>query len=470
MKKILKILICILFLTCTKVNASSYSMNLSSSITNVKEGEEVSVSISLNNISGIPNGLNACQASLSSSNVSINNIIGNGWNITNGNILIMDSSNSVTSSATIATIKATINGAGSITISNIVCSDGENEYSAGTKTIKFTLKDNAPQTTINRQTTTRRVTTTKTTTIPKKSSFLKSLTIEQINFEFKKNVLEYTFEVDNNVDKINLNYEPEDKNAKVEQDGNVNLVVGENKIFLVVTNEDSTTMYSLNIVRKGKITHVDNNEANILEALKQDIDTLNVKVNINDTNKNIESTILKYLKENNKNILYEIYDKDNIIYSIKIFGKNIENTKKINFNLIFNSNYKTTLDEKLNNYLYKIINFDYRGLLPKDTEIILYNMNFNDKIYLYDYNHNMDQIEFISEIENNNNIKLKLDKTSEYIITDYYHEQSNSMFIILYILLALIVGLVIIIIINKNKNKKKLQQKVVQDYEVLDIN
>ena len=66
MKKLLKIIICLLFLSCIKVNAASFSMNLSGN-TNVKVGEEVNVSVSLNNISDIPNGLNACQATLTSS-------------------------------------------------------------------------------------------------------------------------------------------------------------------------------------------------------------------------------------------------------------------------------------------------------------------------------------------------------------------------------------------------------------------
>ena len=88
---------------------------------------------------------------------SINSVSGNGWNITSGNILIMDSSNSITSSGTIATIKATVNSAGSITISNIMCSDGENEYNAGSKTINFTIKEEVQNNNTNTQTTTKRV-------------------------------------------------------------------------------------------------------------------------------------------------------------------------------------------------------------------------------------------------------------------------------------------------------------------------
>jgi len=456
MKNIFKIIICLLFLSCINVNAASFSMNLSGN-TNVKVGEEVNVSISLNNISDIPNGLNACQASLTSSGLSINSISGNGWNVTSGNILIMDSSNSITSSGTIATIKAIVNSAGSITISNIMCSDGENEYNAGSKTINFTIKEEVQNNNPNTQSTTKRVETPKTTTVPKKSSLLKNLIIDGIEFEFNKNTYEYTIEVENSIDKLILNYETEDKNAKVEKVSNDELVVGENKIELIVTNEDSKTTYILNIIRKDKITEVSNNESEILEALKQNIDILRVKVDVNDTNKVITSNILKYLKENIKNIIYEVYENNKIIYSIKILGKNVEDTKEFNFNIIFNSNYKNTLNEQLKDYTYKIINFDYRGILPKDTEVTLFNINFKDKVYLYDYNHNTDEIEFINEVENSNNIKLILDETNEYILTDYINSQPISMIIILLILLAITVILLIIILTYKFKRKNKVQ-------------
>ena len=453
MKKVLKIIICLLFLSSLKVNASSFSMNLSSSNTSVKVGEEVNVSISLNNISDIPNGLNACQATLTSSGLSINSVIGNGWNVTSGNILIMDSSNSVTSSGTIATIKATVNSGGSITISNIMCSDGENEYNAGSKTINFTIKEEFQNNNTNTQTTTKRVETTKITTVAKKNSLLKSLIIKDVEFEFNKNIYEYTVEVNNNIDKLVLNYETEETNAKVEKVGEENLIIGENKIELIVINEESKTTYTLNIIRKDKITEVSNNETEILEALKQDIDILKVKVDINDTNKIITSNILKYLKETKKNIIYEVYENNKTVYSIKILGKNIEDTKEFNFNIRFKSNYKNTLNFQLKDYTYKILNFDYRGVLPKDTEVILYNMNFKDKVYLYDYNQHNDKIEFVKEIENSTNIKFSLDETNEYILTDY-NNQISSMVVILFILLAITIILLIIILTYKLKRKK----------------
>lgn len=448
MKNIFKVIICLLFLSCVNVNATSFSMNLSGN-TSVKVGEEVNISISLNNISGIPNGLNACQATLTSSGLSINSIVGNGWNVTNGSVLIMDSSNSITNSGTIATIKATVNSAGSITISNIMCSDGENEYNASNRTINFTIKKEG-------QTTTKRVETSKTTTKQTNSSLLKSLTIDGIELEFNKNTYDYTIEVENNIDKLILNYKAENKNAKVEKIGNEELVVGENKIELIVVNENSKNTYTLNIIRKDKLTEVSNNEADILEALKQNINILKIKVDINDNSKIITSDILKYLKENNKNIMYEVYKNNKIVYSIKILGKNVNDFNEFNLNIRFKSNYNNTIKEQLKNNNYTIINFDYRGELPKDTEVTLYNLNFSEKkLNLYDYNENKDSIEYKYEIKNKDKIVLKIDKTSEYVLTNYRNSQTKTIVIISFISLTLLFIILTSIIVFKSIKRKK---------------
>ena len=53
MKKVLKIIICFLIIYSFNVNAASFNMNLSTNKKTVEVGEEVSISISLNNINGI---------------------------------------------------------------------------------------------------------------------------------------------------------------------------------------------------------------------------------------------------------------------------------------------------------------------------------------------------------------------------------------------------------------------------------
>lgn len=80
---------------------------------------------------------------------------------------------------------------------------------------------------------------------------LKSLSIDKIEFSFNKDTLEYNLDVDFSVDKIVISYELEDSNAVVDSKKEVDLIVGLNKINIVITalNGDKKT-YTLNINRK----------------------------------------------------------------------------------------------------------------------------------------------------------------------------------------------------------------------------
>lgn len=80
---------------------------------------------------------------------------------------------------------------------------------------------------------------------------LKSLSIDKIDFEFSKDTLEYNLETSFEVDNISISYELEDNTASVETSKEVELIVGLNKVNIVVTAEDGTKKtYTLNIIRK----------------------------------------------------------------------------------------------------------------------------------------------------------------------------------------------------------------------------
>lgn len=446
MKKIYKIVLILLVFYCTSIKAASYGMYLKSSNTTVFKGSTVTINVSLRNIKDIKSGLNVCQANISSSGVSILSISGsNGWNVTNGGVLILDSPNFIKSSGNIATIKVKVNNAGKVTLSNVVCSDGEKEYSAENVSISFKIKTS----------------TNNSNKTNSKSSLLKSISVDEVKIDFDKNKFEYNLEVDNIINKINLKYEPEDSDAKVVKNGKDELTVGKNTIELVVTNGNSSSKYKININRKDIVTEVNNNETDILNALMQDINLLKVKVDINDANKFISGNILKYLKDNKKDIIYEVYDEDKIKYSFKVFGNNIADTSEIGFNIRFNSNYNNKLNDKLKDYDYNIINFDYRGKLPLDTEVVLYDINFINYIYLYYYDFMNDNLIFIKDLENqyNNSVTLKLDNTNEFVITNYKSSEFISFNTILYIVICVLILIIVLLVIcfRKYKTTNKLE-------------
>lgn len=131
------------------VNAQSYNMILNSSVQEVEKGSIVDIYITLDNINGIPDGLNACMFNLEydSSKIEIitNNdklLLGqNGWDGVEGENIVWDKkSGSSTTKTNIAQISAKILDSSSITIKNIECSDGQNDISADANTLFFTIK------------------------------------------------------------------------------------------------------------------------------------------------------------------------------------------------------------------------------------------------------------------------------------------------------------------------------------------
>jgi len=142
-KKIgLLIILSIMFIG-VKVNASSYNMTLNTTSTEVVKDSVIDIYVNLNNITGITDGLNVCEFNLEydSNKMTINSINGeNDWNVTQGEKIIVDSSNSVTTNSNIVKINAKVLDSNIITIKNINCTDGTNEYTANSNTLSFTVK------------------------------------------------------------------------------------------------------------------------------------------------------------------------------------------------------------------------------------------------------------------------------------------------------------------------------------------
>ena len=82
------------------------------------------------------------------------------------------------------------------------------------------------------------------------NNYLKSLTIDKIDFAFNKDTLEYNLSTTFDIDKIIISYEFEDSTASSNSSKEVDLIVGKNIINITVTAEDSSTKtYTLNITR-----------------------------------------------------------------------------------------------------------------------------------------------------------------------------------------------------------------------------
>lgn len=104
----------------------------------------------------------------------------------------------------------------------------------------------------------KQTTTTPSTPIETKSNnnTLSSITMDIQEFSFDKSILEYTLEVDYDIDIITIQATAEDKKAIVTGTGQKALSVGENTYVLTVSAEDdSKKEYTIHITRKEKETN-----------------------------------------------------------------------------------------------------------------------------------------------------------------------------------------------------------------------
>lgn len=143
---------------------------------------------------------------------------------------------------------------------------------------------------------------TKTNNFKNSNADLEILAVEYFKLtpEFDKNVTNYSVEVSNKVDKLNIFAVPVDEDAKNNISGNENLKVGNNKIVIIVTARDGVTekKYYINAYRRNTEEDIENEEEqkNIIKEANSVLEKMN-----NNSENNEEST--ESGKENNKKII-----------------------------------------------------------------------------------------------------------------------------------------------------------------------
>lgn len=145
--------------------------------------------------------------------------------------------------------------------------------------IGYIYLDNAPKKPISSGTSNQNKGTT--TKVQKSNNAnLSSIKVSNVDFEFKKDILEYNLEVKNDIESINIEATPEHNKAKVEGMGERKLAVGDNTIELVVTAEDgSKKTYIIKIKRKDNNTYLSSLTIQNID-FKFDKDTLKYEIEV----------------------------------------------------------------------------------------------------------------------------------------------------------------------------------------------
>ena len=152
----------------------------------------------------------------------------------------------------------------------------------------------------------------------------------------------------------------------------------------------------------------------------------------------------KFLKEENKNVSVEenMYINNDLRLSIDASTKD---TKRIN---------EKVKNDKL------IITFDYHGMLPLEAKVkIDVSDKFNDgeKLYLYYYNPDSDEIEYMDNavFVKNGSVEFQIKHCSDYFLTAaVVNDAVNNPQSVNYIIIGLIVVVFILIAITLKQSKK----------------
>lgn len=144
---------------------------------------------------------------------------------------------------------------------------------------------------------------------------LESLTINngELVPEFNKDTLEYTVELENYIDTINVTGKAESDKATVTGNGNYNLIEGKNKIQIMVTAEDGTIKtYLVTVTRKeNELAQTLLEDLSVLEgALTPEFNPNTFSYVVNIPNE-YESATITY-KKHNEDAVVDIYDNDNL--------------------------------------------------------------------------------------------------------------------------------------------------------------
>lgn len=203
----------------------------------------------------------------------------------------------------------------------------------------------------------RPVSSTPKTTIKKSNNAdLSSIKISNIDFDFKKDTLEYNLVVENVLESINVEATTEHNKAKVEGIGEHQLNIGDNTIELVVTAEDgSKKTYTIKVRRKDNDAYLSSlNIQNIdfefnkdtfeyeLEVAR-DIESIVVEGTLESETSKIEGLgdYTLYEEETTINLIVTAEDETQNTYTLKIKKEpKVEESiskKKINFWIILGS-------------------------------------------------------------------------------------------------------------------------------------
>ena len=274
---------------------------------------------------------------------------------------------------------------------------------------------------------------------------IKSLKLNGIYVEeIKKKML---LSVDNKINSLNIEVELETNTANYKIEGN-NLNDGFNTVIISVFDDNAdTSIYNI-YVYKERTAIVEVGSLNEIKAIKS-----NIAYKTSVPSK-IEENIVKQFASSEKNLFYQVVDKNKeILYELKI-GKDLEETTEINPIIKKEEKEVLTYSSQIRNGIPITLYLDTEEFSNGETI----------RIYSYEEEGNYITVDTDAKIENGY-INFTSNGSPNYIFTkqNLFQEEDNSIKLLNqykdYIIYGIVVILVIIVILCLSKLSKKKKNK-----------
>lgn len=444
MKNKLKLLILAITLFAitpiTNVDAATGRISVTSTSNTVSIGNTVSVTVKCTSTSPI----GTCEYSMKYDSSKLK--------MTSGEYSVLEPGNG--SSKTITKyykFKAIANGSSTISVSAYAIRDwtSEKEISTSVSSTTITAKATSQSSPSGNNDKPKEYST---------NNYLSSLTVNghSLSPKFKKDTLNYTLTLDENIEKITINARAEDKNATISGIGEKKVSEGDNKINIIVTSEKGTKRtYTINATVKDKNpinVKVNNEDYTIVknEKVLNDLETYKrIKIKIDDIDvPALYSDITKFtlvgLKTKDGDVNLFIYDENKNSYTpyneLKFDGLRF---------------YPIETDKKLEGYIESKVTIN-------ELEINCFKLDKNSKYsVIYGMNIETGETGFYTYEESENTLQKYTDEIAKQY-TDEIKKQKQFIIILGGVILCLCLLLIIIASI-KTKNKKAKKKTKSED-------
>ena len=297
---------------------------------------------------------------------------------------------------------------------------------------------------------------------------LKSLVIADYPFEFNPDTLEYTIDVENWIETVNLTVELSDSEASYLIANADELIVGPNEILVKVYSESAEErIYKVTVNRMGDnpVVAIDR-----IVALLPRIVAENIEITTKDPTA-MTSEIWNQLVGTSKNYMFSVRNEFNeTLYMWKFEGLKISQNEVMNFDVQFDSTERDEIRRLLDYRESILLNLAHSGEIPEGLSLsVNVSKMYKDESVLYLYYYDTESGKLVDEavefVVKEGYVEVDLDHASQYVLTPVKLSMFDNLGLMLAGVVALLVLLLLIVLVSSSLKVKTLKRRLARNTE-----